>query len=55
MKTVQGDSFTSLADFSAKLGNLFKGPTFYATFKNLDKNLREKIMITVSIANNCTQ
>jgi hypothetical protein len=46
--------FNSLSDFNAKLAGLFKGPTFYATFGNLDKRLTKKIMITVSIVNNCT-
>ena len=45
--------FTSLPDFIQKTYGLFKGPAFLSTFLNLDGRLREKIIITVSIANNC--
>ena len=45
--------FTSFSDFIQKTYGLFKGPTFFSTFVNLDSKLREKIIITVSIANNC--
>jgi hypothetical protein len=51
----QTSRFTSLSDFNAKFSNLFKGPTFYSAFTKLDRKLRKKIMITVSIANNCTE
>jgi len=46
--------FNSLSDFNAKLNGLIKGPTFYSAFSKLDKKLTKKIMITVSIVNNCT-
>ena len=55
---MSGDSkgaFTSLSDFSSKFTGLFQGPSFYSAFTNLDKKLRKKIMITVSITNNCSQ
>jgi precorrin-2 methylase len=48
-------TFTSLSDFKSKFYSLFRGPTFYSTFTKLDKKLRKKIMITVSIANNCME
>jgi len=51
----QDNKFTSLSDFKAKLSSMFEGPTFYSTFHNLDEKLRKKIMITVSIVNNCTE
>jgi len=47
--------FTSPPDFKEKFSSLFKGPTFYSAFTKLDRKLRKKIMITVSIANNCTE
>jgi hypothetical protein len=50
----QRSRFTSLWDFNAKLCSLFRGPTFYSAFTKLDRRLRKKIMITVSIVNNCT-
>ena len=53
MQDINKLKFTSFSDFVQKLFRLFKGPTFLSTFINLDKKLREKIMITVSIANNC--
>jgi hypothetical protein len=55
MPTDGTNRFTSLADFRSKFYSLFKGPGFYSTFTNLDDKLRKKIMITVSIANNCTE
>ena len=55
MATEETNGFSSFPDFRAKFYSLFKGPTFYSTFANLDERLRKKIMITVSIANNCTE
>ena len=55
MATEETNRFSSLPDFRSKFYSLFKGPTFYSTFTNLDDRLRKKIMITVSIANNCTE
>ena len=46
--------FNSLSDFNEKLNGLLKGPTLFSTFSKLDKKLTKKIMITVSIVNNCT-
>jgi hypothetical protein len=48
-------AFTSLSDMREKFVDMFSGPTFSSTFAGLDKRLRKKIMITVSIANNCTE
>ncbi|MCU0822146.1 MAG: DUF4406 domain-containing protein [Spirochaetes bacterium] len=45
--------FTSFSDFLKKTGALFKGPAFVTTFFNLDGAFREKLIITVSIANAC--
>jgi hypothetical protein len=55
MPTEEANRFTSLADFRSKFYSLFTGPTFYSAFTKLDDKLRKKIMITVSIANNCTE
>jgi len=55
MPTRETNRFSSLSDFRSKLYDLFAGPSFYSTFSNLDKKLRKKVMITVSIANNCTE
>ena len=53
MSEVKMRPFTSYSDFKAKFYGLFKGPSFYLTFTNLDKKLRKKIMIAVSMANDC--
>jgi hypothetical protein len=55
MVTEEKNRFSSLSDFRSKFYSLFTGPTFYSTFKNLEEKLRKKVMITVSIANNCTE
>ncbi len=48
-------TFTSFSDFNSKFYSIFKGPTFYSTFTRLDKKLRKKIMIAVSVINNCSK
>jgi len=55
MATEERNRFSSLSDFRSKFYGLFTGPSFYSTFAKLDERLRKKIMITVSIANNCTE
>ena len=55
MSEVNTTAFTSASDFKNKLIGLFKGPTFYSAFSKLDKKLTKKIMITLSIANNCVE
>ena len=45
--------FTSYSDFTTKFIGMFKGPSFYSLFTKLDKKLRKKIMISVSIASDC--
>ena len=64
IKLLQGDidvileqkkkSFTSPIDFFIRLGAALKLPTFYATFRTVDSVLREKILLTVSIINDCS-
>lgn len=47
-------TFRSFVDFFSGLWSIFKGPTFLMTFLKIDKKLREKILLTVSIGNNCS-
>lgn len=53
MTTIQKRTFLSFTDFIQRFGQIFKGPTFLMTFIKVDNRLREKILLTVSIANNC--
>jgi len=53
MSTVQMRRFSSGSDFFIKLLKLFTGPTFIMTFLKVDKKFREKIFLTVAMANNC--
>jgi len=46
-------TFVSTFDFFSRFIDLFRGPTYLETFIMVDKKLREMILITVSIANNC--
>jgi hypothetical protein len=45
--------FTSALDFLARLADVFRGPTFLMTYLRVDPKFREKIMLAVSVANNC--
>ncbi len=45
--------FDSLRDFVARFDDLFRGPTFAMTLIRLDPRLRERVMLAVSVANNC--
>ena len=47
-------SFTSFKDFNSKFFGMFKGPSFYSAFTKLDKKLVKKIMIAVSMTNECS-
>ena len=55
MPAEKKNAFADFSDFGSKFCDLFTGPTFYSTFANLDEKFRKKVMITVSIANNCTE
>jgi hypothetical protein len=48
-------TFAGLSDLKSKFCDLFEGPSFYSAFTKLDDKLRKKIMIAVSVANNCTE
>jgi hypothetical protein len=45
--------FRSYGDMAAKLAGLFRGPTFLMTFLRVDSKLREKILLSVTVINNC--
>lgn len=47
------NTFSSFSDFFKRLFDLFRGPTFYMTFRRTDPKFREKVILTVSMANNC--
>ncbi|ACN14290.1 conserved hypothetical protein [Desulforapulum autotrophicum HRM2] len=47
-------SFISPVDFFIRLGSTLKLPTFYSTYRAVDSVLREKILLTVSIMNDCS-
>ncbi len=53
MAHIKKFKFTSISDFLKKTGALFKGPTFISTFICMDGAFRERLIITVSIANSC--
>ena len=43
----------SLCALARKLVAMWGGPTLYSTFRNTDAQFREKILLTVSMANAC--
>ena len=45
--------FKSGLDFLVRLADIFRGPTFLMTFLRVEPRLREKVMLAVSVANNC--
>jgi len=55
MTGITSRSFTSPADFFGRFFEIFRGPGFRLTFSTIKARLREKILLTVSIANNCAQ
>jgi len=55
MAEIRTRSFVSPIDFFGKFFSIFRGPTFFTTFKTIDARLREKILLTISVANNCAQ
>ncbi len=46
-------TFTSYRDLVMKGASVFRGPTFLMTFLRVDPKLREKILLAVTVANNC--
>ncbi|MBU2515720.1 hypothetical protein KJ966_30755 [bacterium] len=55
MTGIKSRSFISPVDFFKKFFRIFRVPGFRVTFKTINAGLREKILLTVSIANNCAQ
>ncbi|MCU0843953.1 MAG: hypothetical protein MUC76_03395 [Spirochaetes bacterium] len=45
--------FSSVGDFFTRLAGLFRGPLFISTLLKTNGLFREKILITVTLANNC--
>ncbi|HNX25710.1 MAG TPA: hypothetical protein PKG60_16810 [Spirochaetota bacterium] len=46
-------AFTSLYDFLKRFIDIFRGPMFISAFRKIDPVFREKLLLTVSMANNC--
>jgi len=53
MGAIEMRKFRSFADFLARLADIFRGPTFLMTLLRVDPRLREKVLLAVSVANNC--
>ena len=53
MSQIVNGRFSSKSDMFKSAINLFRGPTYIGTFLSIDKILREKILITISFANDC--
>ena len=51
--TVKMRTFSSVMDFFAKSIELFKGATILMTLLKVKHKFREKILLTVAMANNC--
>lgn len=45
--------FTSPGDFLSRLITVFRGPSFISTLRKTDGLFREKILLAVTLANNC--
>jgi len=54
MTAIQMRKFKSPWDGITRLIGLLSGPLFISTFMKTDRRLREKLLITVSLANNCS-
>lgn len=46
-------TFSSFRDLIAKGAAVFRGPTFLMTFLRVDPKFREKILLAVTVVNNC--
>ncbi len=53
MRQVQMRTFRSVADFLRRFVLLFAGPSFITTLLGVDAKFREKLLLTVTMANNC--
>ncbi len=46
-------TFNSPADFLKRFADIFRGPMFISVFLKIDPVFREKLLLTVSMTNNC--
>jgi len=46
-------TFYSLSDFLKRFLGLFSGPLFISAFRGIDPVFREKLLLVVSMTNNC--
>lgn len=53
MHDIEMRTFNSAFDFARTFFDLFRGPTFFMTFRRMDPLLREKIILAFSSTNNC--
>ncbi len=53
MSVIQMRKFTSLWDGIVRFTGIFKGPFLITAFLGTEKKFREKLLITVTLANNC--
>lgn len=53
MTGISKPTFSSPLDFCIRLVRLFKLPLFTLTFLKVDPLTREKILLTISMANQC--
>jgi len=47
------NTFSSFYDFIKRFISIFRGPSFITAYKTMDPKFREKILITISMTNNC--
>ena len=53
MHKIKMRTFTSFFSFFSRLFDMFRGPSFHSAFKEIEDRLKEKVLLTVSISNNC--
>jgi hypothetical protein len=53
MQKITMRKFGSAVDLLARFIDIFRGATFLMTFLRVEPRLREKVMLAVSVANNC--
>lgn len=46
-------TFDSFTDFIKRFAAIFRGPMFITVFRKIDPVFREKLLLTVSMTNNC--
>lgn len=53
MTVIKMRTFRTVREFAEKLLGLFRGPTFISALLGVDRRLREKLFLTVTLVNNC--